>query len=53
METKLDMHHTATETTARLESLEHFMKNQQQVQMGMQQQQADFLKQQAIFMKQA
>ena len=57
METKLDMYHKATETTARLENLENFMKNQQQVQiasigMHMQKQQADFLKQQAIFMQQ-
>ena len=52
METKLEMYRKATETTARLERLETFMKNQQQVQLGMQKQQADFQKQQAIFMQQ-
>ena len=51
-ETKLEMYRKATETTARLERLETFMKNQQQVQLGMQKQQADFQKQQAIFMQQ-
>ena len=52
MATKLDMYRKATETTARLESPENFMKNQQQVQLGMQKQQADVLKQQAIFIQQ-
>ena len=52
MEIKINAYHEARGTTARLESLEGFVKNQQKTQMGMQRQQDGFLKQQSIAMQQ-